>query len=185
MSSRVDVFRIESGHSYSIAKGEKVTDMINYVQTRGEDGGGRTYVIVRDCIAAQIRPPRLQTWSEAFDYVFNPSGEAPRKWMIVAIGDDYLPLCSGPSVDTDERESIEGAILNSSVQRAIAGASRSDIVPRYTGISTMVIVGLIVALTLAIMLIGVQQYAFPGSRDVTPDRQQIEQIGAGEGDDVN
>ena len=173
MSSRVDIFRLAAAHSYTIEKGEKRTDTHNYVHNSAGDGSGRTYFIPQTypCIIPQHPPPRLDTWDCLSAYTPPPEVESPRKWMMYSLGDDYLPLTLGGPIDAEEREDIESAILNSSIQRAIAGASRSDIVPRYTGVSMMAIVGLIVIVTLVIMMIGIQQYVFTGGEDAPPPAQ--------------
>ena len=187
MSNRVDIFRIESAHSYAIIKAEKRTDMLNYVHDPSGKAAGRTYVVEHECILAQHPPPKLTAWEDLLTYDPPPEPEAPRKWLMFAQGDDYLPLGLGGPIDSDARKDMEDTILNSSIQRAIAGASRTDIVPRYTGVATFFIVGVIVALSLLMMLIFIQEYAFnepaPPAQTETIDGLPSSQLG--DGNEVN
>ena len=168
MGSRVDIFRLEADHGYSIVKAEKRTDMLGYVHDSSSDEGGRTYVIARPSILAQNPPVKLRTWEELVGYEPPIEDETPRKWLIYAQGDDYMPLGLGGPVPEDERRELEKDILLSSVQRGIANSSRSDIIPKWTGITTVVIVGLVVLVSLVIMGVGLQQFLLTPTSDAPP-----------------
>jgi hypothetical protein len=158
MGSRVDIFRLETGQSYSIVKSSRDTDLLGYVHDDTGEGAGRTYILARHALFPQLKPDRVHTMQELRLYQPPYTTEAPRKWMVVANGDDAIPIGIGGPVLSIERKQVQDDILLVSAQRAVAGASRSDIVNKWTSTSVAVVVGLIIVLTLLIMIVGISGY---------------------------
>ena len=189
MGSRVDIFRLDQSHSYSVVKAEKQTDMLGYVYDTSEKNG-RAYVLHRPSILPQQRPPKLERWDELPAYEPPHEMESPRKWLIYANGDDYMPLGLGGPVPDEERKALEKDILLTSVQRGIADTSKSDVTPKYTEKTVMVIVTLIILVTLFIGFIAIEQYIGRNDGDNAPAAatETIDPAllgGIGGGDEIN
>ena len=176
MGDRVDIFRLEAGQSFSIVRSKKQDDLMGYVHAPkdgGKDSSGRTYLMAQShpCIFPQRRPPRLHSIEELKVYKPPAIEAAPTKWMCLANGDDCLLIgINGPVADEERVNMMEDFKL-AAAQKAVAGASKSDLVPRYMSTALIAIVGLVVLVVLLIMLIGLQEYL--GERPVDIGQQQV------------
>ena len=161
MGDRVDIFRLEAGQSYTIVKSKKQADLLSYVHDRNggdKDSAGRTYLMAHQSIFAQRRPPKLQSIDELDAYRPPAIEAAPVKYMCIANGDDCLLIGLDGPVGDEERTKLMSDFKLAAAQKAIAGASKSDLVPRYMNTALIAIVGLVVLVVCLIMLIGMQEY---------------------------
>ena len=156
MDSRVDIFRLETGHTYQIVRSKKDTDLFDYV--RDQTGSTRTYLLARPALIAQRPPPKLSCWSDLEDYQPPRGQSAASKWMVFAHGDDGLALGLNGPLTPKERDQLLSDVELVSVQRAQAGASKDDIGNRLAGMAMTVIIGLAVLVTLIIVLVGVSGF---------------------------
>ena len=148
-------------------RSQRDTDLLDYVHD--ETGPGRTYILARPSIFAQRPPPQLESWENLIDYE-PPQGEpAPMKWMVIAHGDDAIPLGLGGPLNKKERENLLNDVELVAVQRAVSGASKSDIVNKWTGMSMIFMLGLAAVLTLGIMLLVLVSYVDGGDKAAGTD----------------
>lgn len=154
--SRVDIYRLETGNTYRIVKSQRDTDLLDYVHD--DTGQKRSYLLARPALLPQRRPGKLQCWEDLLQYKPAQGEGAPSKWMVVTHGDDGIALGRGGPLSKEERDELLATVELVSVQRAAAGASKGDIVSRWTGMTMTIIVGLAVLLTIVIVLVGLAGY---------------------------
>ncbi|MYC06378.1 MAG: hypothetical protein F4X57_04285 [Chloroflexi bacterium] len=170
--SRVDIYRLETGHTYQIIRSKKDTDLLDYVHD--DSGTTRTYLLPRPSIFAQRQPPKVDSWEELLEYQA-PRGEiAPRKWMVFAHGDDGIALGLNGPLTKPERQNLLDSVELVSVQRAQSAASKTDAAQnRLMSMAMTAIIGIAVVLALVICLVGISGYL--GRDDAPVDAVQTEQ----------
>ena len=167
LGSRIDIFRLESGNTYRIVGSQKGTDLFNYLHD--DTGETRTYIMMQPSIFPQQYPPKVKNFEAVKTYKRPQAPAAPRKWMAIVQGDNGFTLGLGGPLPDDDRKRVQHGIKLAAMERAVSGASKNDMLSKWTGLGAVTVCGIAVVLTIVVVLIALQGYFSSGEELPPPD----------------